>query len=230
MDIAVPYWQKDEAKALGARWDGRRKTWYIPPGVDINKFAQWNPEIGKWNEVANSKGQYPNVSNRKPGKISNAPCNTGSVAAARNLASLSTTCSQCMNTPPWEPQCSVCAEEFARRSKDVRRDVEPHAGCYATRQTCQSATSEFVTPTSARTGSELPAANGSNAAIADGTRRPVNWSLRSTSRRSVSPWNFPVSGHWRGDRRCGAQRAVAAIGQSISSSSPTNRDARRLDR
>lgn len=30
LDLNVPYARKDEAKALGARWDGTRKTWWLP--------------------------------------------------------------------------------------------------------------------------------------------------------------------------------------------------------
>lgn len=30
LDLDVPYARKEEAKALGARWDGTRKTWWLP--------------------------------------------------------------------------------------------------------------------------------------------------------------------------------------------------------
>lgn len=33
--LAVPYREKDEAKALGAKWDKEAKSWYAPPGVDL---------------------------------------------------------------------------------------------------------------------------------------------------------------------------------------------------
>ena len=52
MDIDVPYWEKEAAKALGARWDSIRETWYVPPGVDINLFGRWAPEIAKWDRLA----------------------------------------------------------------------------------------------------------------------------------------------------------------------------------
>lgn len=42
--LDVPYAQKDQAKALGARWDASRKKWYIPGGVDSTPFAKWQPE------------------------------------------------------------------------------------------------------------------------------------------------------------------------------------------
>jgi hypothetical protein len=33
--------EKDEAKALGARFDGDAKKWYVPDGVDPAPFAKW---------------------------------------------------------------------------------------------------------------------------------------------------------------------------------------------
>jgi len=41
VELRVPFTQKDEARRLGARWDG--KTWYIPAGVDRTAFEQWLP-------------------------------------------------------------------------------------------------------------------------------------------------------------------------------------------
>lgn len=39
--LRVPYHEKEDAKRLGARWDGARKLWYIPEGVERAVFAQW---------------------------------------------------------------------------------------------------------------------------------------------------------------------------------------------
>jgi len=39
--LDVPYAQKDEAKAAGARWDRREKAWYIPEGAEAQKLARW---------------------------------------------------------------------------------------------------------------------------------------------------------------------------------------------
>ncbi|BBB18849.1 DUF5710 domain-containing protein [Helicobacter cinaedi] len=38
--LNVPYNEKDEAKALGAKWDKEKKQWYIPQ-VDCTPFAKW---------------------------------------------------------------------------------------------------------------------------------------------------------------------------------------------
>ncbi len=43
--INVPFNEKDEAKALGAAWDGGKRSWYIPPNVDQAPFSKWaNPQ------------------------------------------------------------------------------------------------------------------------------------------------------------------------------------------
>lgn len=38
LDLDVPFTRKDEAKALGARWDGTKKTWWLP--AEGTKLAQ----------------------------------------------------------------------------------------------------------------------------------------------------------------------------------------------
>ena len=39
--IAVPFEEKNEAKALGARWDRKAKSWYVPAGLEAAKFSRW---------------------------------------------------------------------------------------------------------------------------------------------------------------------------------------------
>jgi serine/threonine protein kinase len=39
--IRVPFDNKDEAKALGARWDAEVKCWFIPQGIDPAKLCEW---------------------------------------------------------------------------------------------------------------------------------------------------------------------------------------------
>jgi phage/plasmid primase-like uncharacterized protein len=39
--IQVPYREKDEAKALGAKWDRQEQSWYVPAGVAAGPFAKW---------------------------------------------------------------------------------------------------------------------------------------------------------------------------------------------
>lgn len=39
--LAVPYAEKNEAKALGAKWDKDVKEWYVPAQVDQSVFSRW---------------------------------------------------------------------------------------------------------------------------------------------------------------------------------------------
>lgn len=39
--LKVPYAQKDQAKALGARWNNERKVWYVPDGQPTAPFERW---------------------------------------------------------------------------------------------------------------------------------------------------------------------------------------------
>ncbi|MGI6656302.1 MAG: zincin-like metallopeptidase domain-containing protein [Desulfobulbus sp.] len=41
--LNVPYKEKDAAKAAGAKWDARAKSWYAPKGADLNQLATWLP-------------------------------------------------------------------------------------------------------------------------------------------------------------------------------------------
>ena len=41
--LNVPYKEKNAAKEVGAKWDGREKRWYAPEGADLNKLATWLP-------------------------------------------------------------------------------------------------------------------------------------------------------------------------------------------
>ncbi len=41
--LNVPFREKEAAKALGARWDRKEKSWYVPAGTDLNRVAKWLP-------------------------------------------------------------------------------------------------------------------------------------------------------------------------------------------
>ncbi|SAK82149.1 exodeoxyribonuclease VII large subunit [Caballeronia hypogeia] len=41
--LEVPFKEKDEAKALGARWDAGERKWYVPEGTDVALFSAWLP-------------------------------------------------------------------------------------------------------------------------------------------------------------------------------------------
>jgi exodeoxyribonuclease VII large subunit len=43
VDLSVPFVEKEDAKALGARWDAQKKLWYAPPGTDLGHLDRWLP-------------------------------------------------------------------------------------------------------------------------------------------------------------------------------------------
>lgn len=45
INLVTPFAEKDAAKALGARWDGTRKVWYITDVEDLTPFAKWIPDL-----------------------------------------------------------------------------------------------------------------------------------------------------------------------------------------
>ena len=45
INLVTPFAEKDAAKALGARWDSAKKTWYITDVVDLTPFQRWIPNM-----------------------------------------------------------------------------------------------------------------------------------------------------------------------------------------
>ncbi len=41
ISLKVPFNEKDQAKALGARWNAELKQWYVPQGVNSAPFEKW---------------------------------------------------------------------------------------------------------------------------------------------------------------------------------------------
>jgi hypothetical protein len=44
VDLNVPFPEKDEARKLGALWDGARKVWYVKDLEQLEPFLKWMPE------------------------------------------------------------------------------------------------------------------------------------------------------------------------------------------
>lgn len=39
--LTVTFAQKEQVKALGARWDSVNRVWFVPDGMDLAPFAAW---------------------------------------------------------------------------------------------------------------------------------------------------------------------------------------------
>jgi len=46
--LNVPFAEKDQAKALGARWDPAVKKWYVPEGKAADPFERWHSGQTDW--------------------------------------------------------------------------------------------------------------------------------------------------------------------------------------
>jgi len=88
--LNVPFAQKDEAKALGARWDAVPKKWFVPADKDIALFARWQAESG----AVQSSG------------LKTSPAKTGSssrktAAGVKTHATVKDFVAYNGDTPPW---------------------------------------------------------------------------------------------------------------------------------
>ena len=50
INLKVAFSEKDEVKALKARWDSAMKTWYIVDQEDLTPFLKWIPEAAGFSE------------------------------------------------------------------------------------------------------------------------------------------------------------------------------------
>ena len=42
--LEVPFEEKEDAKSFGCKWNKDLKKWFVPKGVDVNKFKKWHPQ------------------------------------------------------------------------------------------------------------------------------------------------------------------------------------------
>lgn len=95
--LEVPFAEKDEAKALGARWDPARKKWYIPAGVAIAPFAPWIPTDGAGAAAA---AKAPPIS--APSPSARCPSSADIVTIAHTAPADSGFEPYCGEAPPWD--------------------------------------------------------------------------------------------------------------------------------
>ena len=86
--LNVPFREKDEAKALGARWDPERRSWYVPAGVALDDFSRWLPAggaaQGAVNHAAMDHVAMDHVANRPaPARAGQAPGRRSGTSPAR---------------------------------------------------------------------------------------------------------------------------------------------------
>lgn len=92
--LNVPYAEKDEARALGARWNPGKKRWYVPAGVALGAFEKWMP-----NGEAAAGAAGPAGGGRRDSAVAK-------LAVGANYVELAHDCN------PFEP-CAVCVQALA---------------------------------------------------------------------------------------------------------------------
>lgn len=97
IDLATPFAEKDAAKALGARWDSARKTWYVQDMDDLTPFQRWIPAP----TGAPASGEAP-VSRRLPARAAAVPAaSSNSNGTITQSVTVLTHCG--CDVLPWEP-------------------------------------------------------------------------------------------------------------------------------
>lgn len=81
VDLKVSFEQKDQAKALGARWDVARKIWYIVDMEDLGPFLRWMPSpMAAWQakktKAPHRGGHRPAFSPRKDFSLPDCDCSS----------------------------------------------------------------------------------------------------------------------------------------------------------
>jgi hypothetical protein len=90
--LDVPFTEKDEAKALGARWDPILRRWYCPSGIDPLVFDQWLPvSLKDWEQIDDD-----------PFRIK------GRRIVGKGYRKLDL-CRSCAANPPWKDLCAACS-------------------------------------------------------------------------------------------------------------------------
>lgn len=59
INLVTPFAEKDAAKALGARWDSAKKTWYVTDVADLTQFQRWIPNMAAATKTADTQRPPP---------------------------------------------------------------------------------------------------------------------------------------------------------------------------
>lgn len=79
INLVTPFAEKDAAKALGARWDGAKKLWYITDVADLTPFMRWIPNLEAASEPSSgakaAAKQSPGVITKSTVVVPHCGCN-----------------------------------------------------------------------------------------------------------------------------------------------------------
>jgi exodeoxyribonuclease VII large subunit len=105
--LVTAFRDKDQVKALGARWDAARRQWYVPPGKDLTPFAAWLPAgstvASELEGIGSSAAGNQTLPAVKVGASIGAPAETGQrgVSLSELLGGVSQVVSSAFREPVW---------------------------------------------------------------------------------------------------------------------------------
>lgn len=71
--LNVPREEKDEAKALGAKWDRFQKSWYVEKGTDLEPFAKWTGQTPKEEQAVSQTAEQSKQEHTEKQEVTAAP-------------------------------------------------------------------------------------------------------------------------------------------------------------
>jgi exodeoxyribonuclease VII large subunit len=98
--LDVPFKDKDQAKALGARWDAAARKWYAPDGKDVALFKTWLPAAVRADVTARRAPSAPVPASEAAGAALPAPAGKG-IALSQLLAGVAAAVAQAFKAGVW---------------------------------------------------------------------------------------------------------------------------------
>ena len=95
--LTVPYKDKDAAKALGARWDGAQRQWFVPDGRELAPFSAWLPA----GSAQVSTSTSTELSSNQTGSTELSVANKKGVSLSQLLAGVSQAVAQVYKAGVW---------------------------------------------------------------------------------------------------------------------------------
>jgi hypothetical protein len=62
INLSCPFAEKDQAKALGAKWDAAKRVWYIVDVENLTPFMRWMPSSKPREGVVSEFGSQSTLS------------------------------------------------------------------------------------------------------------------------------------------------------------------------
>ena len=68
IDLVTPFAEKEQVKALGARWDAAKRIWYITDVEDLTPFLRWIPDAKNFQAASGVADKPPKATQKQSSK------------------------------------------------------------------------------------------------------------------------------------------------------------------